>query len=115
LQVTLFDIRFARDSIFERICKAIQLGAMVGFASAGTRFTTRIHQENIWVFQSLSLILAGSRMLLAIQYAINVGFLYRRFRTAAKGTAATAAILWTTSLLYLGVWFLFEKTGNGKC
>ncbi|CAL5867848.1 uncharacterized protein PFLUO_LOCUS2069 [Penicillium psychrofluorescens] len=109
LQVTLFDIRFARDSIFERICKAIQLGAMVGFASAGTRFTTRMHQDNIWVFQSLSLILAGSRMVLAIQYAINVGFLYGRFRTAAKGIAVTAAILWTTSLLYLGMYFVFSN------
>jgi hypothetical protein len=103
LQVSLFDIRFARDSIFERFCKAIQLSAMVGFASTGTRFTTQVHGDNVWAFQSLSLILSASRMLLAIQYTINVGFVYTRMRPAAKGVAQTAGIFWTASFLHLGV------------
>ncbi|PLB34381.1 uncharacterized protein BDW47DRAFT_120426 [Aspergillus candidus] len=74
LQVTLFDTRFARDTIFERICKAIQLAAMVGFASAGTRLTTRVQDENVWAFQSLSLFLGGSRALLSVQYAMFWAF-----------------------------------------
>lgn len=103
LQVTLFDIRFARDSIFERICKAFQLGAMVGFASAGSRFTTRVRDENVWAFQSLSLILAGSRSLLAIQYTINIFFVYKSMKPVARGLLYTAAVFWVTTLFYIGV------------
>lgn len=104
LQVTLFDIRFARDSVFERICKAIQLGAMVGFASAGTRFTTpRVLDENVWAFQSLSLILAGSRVLLALQYSINLVFIQPCMKTAARGIYYTAILFCITTLLYVAV------------
>ena len=104
LQVTLFDIRFARDSVFERTCKAIQLAAMVGFASAGTRFTTRVRDENVWAFQSLSLFLGRSRILLALQYTVNnVVFLRKRMKPAAKGVSIIAATLFVSSLIYLGV------------
>ncbi|KAJ5899895.1 hypothetical protein N7495_004639 [Penicillium taxi] len=115
LQVTLFDIRFARDSVFERVCKAIQLGAMVGFASAGTRFTARIRDENVWAFQSLTLILAGSRMLLAIQYTINLAFIYPSMKSAAKGVTYTAVMFWTTTFCYLGMYRIFSHaTGSGS-
>ncbi|GMF79269.1 unnamed protein product [Aspergillus oryzae] len=108
LQVTLFDIRFARDSVFERICKALQLAAMVGFASAGTRFTTRVNDENVWAFQSLSLFLGGSRILLALQYTVNnVVFIRKRMKPAAKGVSIIAATLFVSSLIYLG-YFLWQ-------
>lgn len=104
LQITLFDIRFARDSVFERICKAIQLAAMVGFASAGTRFSTfQILEENLWAFQSLSLFLAGSRFLLATQYFVNARLVRRTMRAAARGIRYTAVVLFITSLLYVVV------------
>ncbi|CAI7597963.1 unnamed protein product [Penicillium manginii] len=108
LQVTLFDIRFARDSIFERICKAFQLGVMVGFASAGSRFTTRVRDENVWAFQSLSLILAGSRSLLAIQYTVNTFFVYKHIKRSARGLLYTAAVLWMTTMFYIGMYFAFR-------
>ncbi|OOF96356.1 hypothetical protein ASPCADRAFT_395953 [Aspergillus carbonarius ITEM 5010] len=97
LQVTLFDIRFARDSIFERICKAVQLAAMVGFASAGTRFTTRVRAENVWAFQSLSLILGGSRLLLALQYTVNT--LYYAFQQQR----GLSPYIWTVWFVLFGV------------
>lgn len=103
LQVTLFDIRFARDSVFERICKAIQLGAMVGFASAGTRFTTRVRDENVWAFQSLSLILAGSRLLLALQYSITLCFVRPFMWSAGRGVYITATLFSVTTLIYVAV------------
>lgn len=103
LQVTLFDIRFARDSVFERVCKAIQLGAMVGFASAGSRFSTRVQEENAWAFQSLSLILTGSRGLLAVQYTINIAFLRPTMNSAVKGLTITAVMFWTTTVCYFWV------------
>lgn len=110
LQVTLFDIRFARDSIFERICKAIQLAAMVGFASAGSRFTTRVQPENVWAFQSLSLILGGSRLLLALQYTVNAVFLRRRMMPAARGVSIIAGMQFVSSLTYLLVSYPRQTT-----
>ena len=103
LQVTLFDVRFARDSVFERVCKAAQLAVMVGFASAGTRFTTRVQGDNVWAFQSLSLLLAGSRTLLAIQYTFNRRFFRGRMEDTAKGMKHIVAILGISSVVYLGV------------
>lgn len=99
----MFDIRFARDSLFERICKAMQLGIMVGFASAGTRITTRVRNENVWAFQSLSLMLGGSRLLLSIQYTIGIIFIRKRMSIAAKGLYVIAAALLVSSLVHFGV------------
>ncbi|KAI9367854.1 nineteen complex-related protein 2-domain-containing protein [Aspergillus egyptiacus] len=112
LQVTMFDIRFARDSLFERVCKAIQLGAMVGFASAGTRFTTRVRDENVWAFQSLSLILGGSRLLLAIQYTISIVLIRKRMSSAAKGLCVIAATLFVSSLVHIGMFFAFGEENS---
>ncbi|KAL4784707.1 hypothetical protein BJX76DRAFT_213055 [Aspergillus varians] len=109
LQVTMFDIRFARDSVFERICKAIQLAAMVGFASAGTRFTTRVRDENVWAFQSLSLILAGSRLLLSIQYTVSYIFIHKRMKSAARGLCVIAVTLFLSSMVHLGMYFVFGE------
>ncbi|KAF3391478.1 hypothetical protein F1880_007872 [Penicillium rolfsii] len=108
LQVTIFDVRFARDSVFERSCKAIQLGAMVGFASAGSRFSTTVREENAWAFQSLTLILAGSRTLLAIQYTVNVAFLRSSMKNAARGVTYTALVFWATTLFYLAMYLVFS-------
>ncbi|KAJ5765658.1 hypothetical protein N7520_005217 [Penicillium odoratum] len=109
LQVTLFDIRFAQDSVFERTCKALQLAVMIGFASAGTRFTTRVGNENLWAFQSLSLMLAGSRLLLAIQYTITLAFMYRPMKATSKGVAYTAMMFWGAAILYLAMFFAFSR------
>ncbi|KAL2870025.1 uncharacterized protein BJX67DRAFT_370440 [Aspergillus lucknowensis] len=114
LQVTMFDIRFARDSLFERICKGMQLGAMVGFASAGTRFTTRVRDENVWAFQSLSLILGGSRLLLAIQYTISIFLIRKRMSSAAKGLCITAATLFVSSVIYMGLFFAFGEERSAR-
>ncbi|KAJ5232490.1 hypothetical protein N7468_005446 [Penicillium chermesinum] len=116
LQVTLYDIRFAQDCVFERFCKAFQLAAMVGFASAGTRFTTRVRDDNVWVFQSLSLILGGSRLLLAVQYTINAAYLrpYPSLYRSVKGVFYTATVffafrrvpgthIWTVWFVLFGV------------
>ncbi|KAL3494072.1 nineteen complex-related protein 2-domain-containing protein [Aspergillus germanicus] len=112
LQVTLYDVRFARDSVFERFCKAVQLGAMVGFASAGTRFSTRVRDENVWAFQSLSFILGGSRLLLAIQYTVSIMLIRKRMKSSAKGLCVIAATLGVSSLIYFGVNLLEENSAR---
>ncbi|KAL6239321.1 hypothetical protein BDW75DRAFT_227221 [Aspergillus navahoensis] len=107
LQVMMFDIRFARDSLFERLCKAMQLGIMVGFASAGTRITTRVRAENVWAFQSLSLMLGGSRLLLSVQYIVSTVLIRKRMSCAAKGLYFIAAALLVSSLVHFGMYFAF--------
>ncbi|KAL4969326.1 uncharacterized protein BDV14DRAFT_196153 [Aspergillus stella-maris] len=109
LQVTMYDIRFARDSVFERICKAMQLGAMVGFASAGTRFTLRVQNENVWAFQSLSLLLGGSRLLLCVQYIVSIMFIRKRLSKAAKGLYVIVATLLLSSSVHFGMYFAFGE------
>lgn len=37
-QITLHDVRFARDSLYERICKTIQFVAFIGLALVGSSF-----------------------------------------------------------------------------
>ena len=73
---------------------------MIGTASAGTRFTTRVRDDNIWAFSSLSLILSWSRLLLAIQYTISTAFIKRQMKVGARGVWYTALVFWTTSLIY---------------
>lgn len=103
LQVTLFDIRFARDSVFERVCKAVQLAVMVGFASAGSRISTRVRDENVWAFQSLSVFLGVSRILLGIQYTVNIGLTHKKMRSSMKGLFTIAGTLLLLGIIHLSV------------
>lgn len=45
-QVTLHDVRFARDSIYERVCKTIQFIVFVGLALVGSGFNPADHTSN---------------------------------------------------------------------
>lgn len=67
-QVALFDVRFGRDSIFERLCKVIQFGIMVGLSVEGPNYN--LDRFNPKSFGNLSLILMVSRLVLASQYAV---------------------------------------------
>lgn len=76
---------------------------MVGFASAGARFSTRIQDENVWAFKSLSVLLSGSRFMLALQYMINLWFIHDKIYRAMKGMLAIIGVLSITGLTYLVV------------
>lgn len=102
-QVALFDIRFAQDSIFERICKALQLATMVGFASTGSGFATQVRDENVWAFLSLSILLACSRLLLSVEYSIASIFLYGTMQVASKRLLFIVAVFIGTGVTYTGV------------
>ncbi|KAK2875024.1 hypothetical protein FQN49_001843 [Arthroderma sp. PD_2] len=108
LQVTLFDIRFARDSIFERTCKAVQLATMVGFASAGSGFATQVRPDNVWIFHSLSILLAISRLMLSLEYFIASLYLFPSLRAAAVDLFSVSLFLFATGLGYIGLYFLFN-------
>lgn len=50
-QVSLFDVRFVADSVFERTAKAVHLGVMVGLAVVGPNFDPA--QQKKQVFQTM--------------------------------------------------------------
>ncbi|OJD15533.1 hypothetical protein AJ78_04229 [Emergomyces pasteurianus Ep9510] len=114
LQVALFDIRFAQDSIFERICKALQLATMVGFASTGSGFATQVRDENVWAFRSLSMLLACSRLLLSIEYSIAAIFLYRTMKLASKRLLLIVLAFIGTGVTYTGLYFLFNHNTDAR-
>ncbi|KAF1991232.1 hypothetical protein K402DRAFT_436525 [Aulographum hederae CBS 113979] len=45
-QITLHDVRFARDSIYERACKTIQFVAFIAFALVGSAFAPGTKDAN---------------------------------------------------------------------
>ncbi|PGG99446.1 hypothetical protein AJ79_08520 [Helicocarpus griseus UAMH5409] len=108
LQIMLFDIRFAQDSIFERLCKALQLATMVGFASTGSGFATRIRDENIWAFRSLTILLACSRFLLSIEYSIAASFLYGKMEQASQRLLMIVVLFIATATIYTALYFIFS-------
>ncbi|KZM18786.1 uncharacterized protein EKO05_0006488 [Ascochyta rabiei] len=75
-QITLHDVRFARDSLYERICKTIQFITFVGLALAGSSFNPsgKANNKN---FSILCYTLIISRGLLAIQYMVVLFYTWR--------------------------------------
>ncbi|KAF2175986.1 hypothetical protein K469DRAFT_682858 [Zopfia rhizophila CBS 207.26] len=78
-RVSLYDLRFYADSIFERTCKALQFGIMVGFAGVGPQWDPNEEQNEFGIFRSFSLILMVSRAVLCLQYGSAFWFT-RRYR-----------------------------------
>ncbi|PVI04200.1 hypothetical protein DM02DRAFT_651805 [Periconia macrospinosa] len=76
-QVTLHDVRFARDSIYERVCKMIQFIVFVGLALVGSSFTPGSKKGTNTTFRILCYTLVISRVLLAIQYCVVLFYTWR--------------------------------------
>ncbi|KAF2131089.1 hypothetical protein P153DRAFT_365692 [Dothidotthia symphoricarpi CBS 119687] len=69
-QITLHDVRFARDSLYERVCKTIQFISFVGLALVGSKFNPGSAKGDNTNFQILCFVLVLTRALLAVQYAV---------------------------------------------
>lgn len=109
LEITFYDVRLARDSIFERTCKALQMAIMLGFAAAGSKFSTHIVDDNAWVFRALGFLLGFSRLLLCVQYGICSGLVSSRLKQALPVLVQTCLLYAVTSIIYMGV-----STPGGK-
>jgi low temperature requirement protein LtrA len=68
LQTTVYDVRFATDSVFHRVCKGLSFGVFVGFVVASTLFNTSHTGEDHRSFRILCIVLMASRLALAMQY-----------------------------------------------
>ena len=77
--VTLYDLRFSTDSIFERVAKALHIGVMVGYAVVGPTWHSST-DYSMKSYRVMSLILMASRLVLASQYAVTLYFTRKRHR-----------------------------------
>ncbi|KAK8150958.1 hypothetical protein G3M48_002848 [Beauveria asiatica] len=108
--VTLFDVRYATDSIFCRVLArlntAIQLGVLVGFVVVAPKFNPTT--QDAPTMRAMSIILAVSRFNLMGQYAwmaIHV----RRYRPTRLPLLAQMAIYAGAGAVYLGITFRFDE------
>lgn len=83
-QVSLYDVRFSKDSMFDRMAKLVQFGVMIGFAACGPTFNagvntgkqleqfevffTAFYDPSYRTFRALTLIMMVSRFVLVLQY-----------------------------------------------
>ncbi|KAH8730458.1 bacterial low temperature requirement A protein-domain-containing protein [Phaeosphaeriaceae sp. PMI808] len=76
-QITLHDVRFARDSLYERICKTVQFICFVGLALVGSQFNPASPKGDNLNFRILCYTLVTCRGLLAIQYMVVLFFTWK--------------------------------------
>lgn len=112
LETSLFDVRFATDSVFNRICKAISFGVMTGFAITGAIFDTANVEENLKAFRALSLILMVSRLALVAQYGV-VLFYVREYKQTFLPLASTMGTLFISAIIYLGTFWGYDAADTG--
>ncbi|KAH7026609.1 uncharacterized protein B0I36DRAFT_331004 [Microdochium trichocladiopsis] len=111
LNVTIYDVRFNADCVFERVCKAIHLGVMVGFAMIGTSFNPDNQIKSI--FQAMSFFLAASRLTLCIQHSV-LAYQVRKFAEGTKPLLVTAFLNFAAGAVYFGIAFRFDPSKNSR-
>ncbi|KAF3936766.1 hypothetical protein ABW19_dt0202646 [Dactylella cylindrospora] len=134
LQAALFDIRFAKDSLIQRIAKALQIGVMVGFAAVNSKFDPR-HPEryspanflsyrdtlintvrfirNSSAFKTLSLLLMASRFAIAIQYLV-VWVALRQYPKTKMPLLLMSVLMFVSMFIFLGLAFSFTPNSSVK-
>ncbi|KAF2647659.1 hypothetical protein K491DRAFT_723245 [Lophiostoma macrostomum CBS 122681] len=98
-QVSLYDVRFSSDSVFERAAKAIHFGVMVGFAVIGPQWKPGQELPDYDIYRAFGLILMVSRFTLFAQYAVTLYYTRQYKKTivpilAIMGSTLVAAILY---------------------
>ncbi|RDA83517.1 hypothetical protein CP532_4151 [Ophiocordyceps camponoti-leonardi (nom. inval.)] len=109
--VTLFDVRYATDSIFSRLTRAIQLGVLVGFVVVDPSFDAL--RQNANTFRVLSAILAISRACLVIEYGSTLWHVWG-FPRARMPIFLQITVHATAAVIYLGVTFGFTSNRDSK-
>lgn len=102
--VMLFDVRFVSDSVFARAARAGQLGVMIAFAVVSGNF--HLEEQDQKTFKTLSIALAVSRLILAVQYAAMVWHV-RKYERTKRPLGAMSFIHFVCAMLYLGISFRF--------
>ncbi|KAG0633377.1 bacterial low temperature requirement A protein-domain-containing protein [Tuber brumale] len=115
LHVTLLDVRFSRDSVYERICKSIHFIVMAGFSSVSTQWNPLdpTDPHTVTALRTMTLALMFSRYILMIQYFVVM--LFARIKKQAMLPLALHCLTMAVAgSLYLGLYFAFEKGNPAK-
>jgi hypothetical protein len=99
----MYDVRFATDSIFERLAHACHFGVMIGLAVVGPQFDDP-NSIPSGTLRRLSLILMLSRVVLFFQYSSTLYFSWR-YHSTHRPLMATLLSLAVSAVLYLGLSF----------
>ncbi|RPA97899.1 hypothetical protein L873DRAFT_1828768 [Choiromyces venosus 120613-1] len=115
LHVTLLDVRFSRDSVYERICKSLHFIIMAGFSSVSTQWNPLdpgdVH--TITALKTMTMALMLSRFMLMIQYFVVMLFA-RIKKQAMLPLALHCSTMAIAGSVYLGLYFAFEKGDPAK-
>ncbi|KAL6701540.1 bacterial low temperature requirement A domain-containing protein [Trichoderma pleuroticola] len=103
LLTTLYDVRYVTESVWERLCRAVHLAVMVGFAELGPTFD--FFKEAKSVFRAMCLFLMVSRLILTLQY-FTVLLQIRKHRETRVPLMVATGIHLLFSVVYLAVSFL---------
>ncbi|KAJ4378640.1 hypothetical protein N0V86_005510 [Didymella sp. IMI 355093] len=108
-QVSLYDVRFSADSIFERTAKAIHFGVMVGFAVIGPQWKPGQAQWDYKIYKAFGLILMVSRLTLFTQYGVTLLYTKKFQRTVMPILLIMASTL-VAGILYGALTPAFPET-----
>ncbi|KAH7024376.1 uncharacterized protein B0I36DRAFT_161900 [Microdochium trichocladiopsis] len=106
-----FEVRYATDSIFERFALTLHLGVLVGFTVVAPKYDPEHQVKSAW--QSMSLILMASRLVLAVEYA-TVLWHIRKFKQGKLPLLVVLASHLVAASIYLGVSFTFHDSSNSQ-
>lgn len=98
-QVSLYDVRFSTDSVFERVAKTIHFGVMVGFAVIGPQWKPGQEVSDYGIYKAFGLMMMVSRITLLLQYAVALLYVKKYKKTVVPlciimGSTLLAAILY---------------------
>ncbi|PBP23816.1 Low temperature requirement A, partial [Diplocarpon rosae] len=113
-QITLHDVRFGIDSVYERCCKVIQFVIFVGFAFVGDEFNPGSKEHNNTNFRVLCILLFASRLLFAVQYGVALSFI----KSKTKSLTLPISMMITALVLIAGSFYSMTpafspESGNG--
>ncbi|KAH7119344.1 hypothetical protein EDB81DRAFT_891824 [Dactylonectria macrodidyma] len=110
LIVSLYDVRFVTDSIFERVARAVHMGVMIGFAVVAPNFKPT--SQNLQTMRTMSLILCVSRFCLTVEYA-SILWHIRKYKKPRLPMLLQTGTNFAASMVYLGITFRFRH-GNSQ-
>lgn len=104
-QITIFDVRFAQDSVFERLCKIYQFMAFVILAAVGANFDPGDAEasKNYRIYQALTTMLGITRLFLAMQYTVVACYVVPRYRNVLIPFILTVGVFIISGGALLGV------------
>lgn len=111
-QVSLYDVRFSTDSVFERVAKAIHFGVMVGFAVIGPQWKPGQAIGDYKIYKAFGLILMVSRITLFLQYAVTL-FYSRKYTKTIVPLVIIMASTIVAAILYGALTPAFPDTVLG--